>query len=121
MTLEDAPRLSLTQLRTLPSWPKIKSSGEAVVQLEVDGAVVEQKLVLELHDTPFGTRSWIRCPRCGARRMHVYLCNGTLGCRGCHGLLYFEQQLGRCRWKEQIAVPALRAARSRSASTSSRG
>lgn len=110
MTLEDAPRLSLTQLRKLPSWPEIKASGEAVVRLEVDGKVVEQRIGIELKEATFGTRTWLLCPRCGARRAHVYVCSGELGCRGCHRLLYFEQQLGRCHWKSEIAVPALRAA-----------
>jgi len=54
-------------------------------------------------------RRWLRCS-CGAKRRYLYVQNGKVGCRGCLGLLYWEQTaIPRDRWREQVARPALKA------------
>jgi hypothetical protein len=110
MNVEDAPRITISDLRGLPTWPDVKQSKRAVITLELDGAAVAVSLRFDHDETPFGKRAWFRCPVCGARRRHLHVVDSKLGCRGCHKLLYYEQSLGRCRWKNDIAIPALRAA-----------
>lgn len=42
-----------------------------------------------------GARTWLVCPRCNARRRHLYVFNNCLVCRGCTQLRYDGQRRHR--------------------------
>jgi len=111
MVIEDTPRLALAQLKALTFWPRIREAGWVRVRLELDGVDVSARIEIQFDRTPFGARAWLKCPICGSRRVHLYLKENGLGCRGCLRGLYFEQALAASHWKHEIAVPALRAFR----------
>lgn len=62
------------------------------VDQEIDGIGHHQ--TLQLTSTEIGRhggrRWWWRCPRCGRRRMHLYLADGA-SCRSCLGIRYASQ------------------------------
>jgi hypothetical protein len=60
------------------------------VRLNVWGCVVEVSITTTPHHHG-GARRWFACPGCDHRRMVLYLHNGRLACRQCHGLIYASQ------------------------------
>jgi len=59
----------------------------ARVALQIDGAV--QQVEVEHQERRLGgSQAYWRCPRCGALRSHLYVVDGVLACRVCHGLDY---------------------------------
>jgi len=114
MVVETTPRISIRDLRRQPSWPAIRASGAVDVEIEVDGSVVTSRIELLFNFVRFGERPWLKCPCCGSRRSHLFLRDGHVGCRRCFNLLYREQAIPGCRWKREVAVPALRATRQKS-------
>jgi hypothetical protein len=57
------------------------------VRVAIDG--VEQMVMVERQRRPRGGwQAYWRCPRCDARRCHLYVLDGVLMCRVCHGLDY---------------------------------
>lgn len=110
MVVEDAPRLRLEDLRAHPAWPEICEAEAAIVQIRDREAVLKFRVELERDEGR--KRLFFRCPACGTRRRHLFLNDEKgVGCRGCLQLLYHEQALGRCAWKSEVAIPALRAMR----------
>ena len=60
------------------------------VVVVVDGR--EQRLAIVRQDRIHGQEAYWLCPRCGSARMHLFLLNGEIGCRGCFHLSYAVQR-----------------------------
>ena len=110
MTVEDTPRLELSGLRELEAWPALREHGGGKVMLDVGGNAVTFTITLTTDTTSFGQRWWLRCSRCGTRRLHLFVADDAhdLLCRRCLGLLYFEQLLPGNRWRADVGRPGLR-------------
>jgi hypothetical protein len=108
--VEDTPRLSVSQLKALPSWPEIKT--EEHVSISLDGQLVELELTSD--SATYGERWWFVCPqpRCHSRRRHLFLADGELMCRRCGKLQYLEHAWPDSIWRREIGRPVLRAHRS---------
>lgn len=112
-SLEDVPRLCLYQVRALPAWKEALASGKLSLLILDGEATTRVKVELDHDTTPHGARRhWLKCPGCGSRRRHLFWHLGSLRCRACHSLAYYEQTLPRNAWRSAVARPALRAARS---------
>jgi len=108
--IEDVPRLDLQQLRGLPNWIKLRDAGRAQVKVALPGGdkvFVEVTLDREPPAWP-RRRWWLICDGCTSRRRHLYLLRGDLRCRRCHQLLYAQQALPHCSWREEVGLPILR-------------
>ena len=109
-TVETSPRLSLSQLKALDTWPKIVEDESVTITVEVGGAVITTTVSLVFDRSPFGLRPWLSCTECGSRRKDLFVDHGELKCRRCLRLLYYSQRLPDSAWRE-VALPLLRAAR----------
>jgi hypothetical protein len=61
------------------------------VRVVIDG--VEQVVEIVRQDRIHGQEAYWLCPRCSALRWHLYLRDGVLACRVCHGLSYRSQHV----------------------------
>ncbi len=60
------------------------------VRINVWGCVIEAGITTtQCHHG--GTRHWFACPDCDRRCRMLYMRNGRLACRQCHGLIYASQ------------------------------
>lgn len=91
--LEEVPRLAVGDVG--PILAQNGDPGEDItveVDVEIDGHAYQQLLAL----TPTGLGShgghrwWWKCPRCGKRRLHLYLA-GEAACRTCLRIRYSSQ------------------------------
>jgi hypothetical protein len=75
----------------------LRPSRRANVLREGSGAMIDGVLVRLIWDSPMESveRPWFACPDCGRRCRHVYLCDGAIACRRCHGLDYASRHLRR--------------------------
>jgi len=106
--VEDTPRIEIEELWKLSSWEELRHAPR--VTLDLDDGGRRRTLTVELARDESRDRTLLKCPECGAHRKHLYLHDREIACRRCHRLLYFEQSLGQCRWKSEVAIPVLRAA-----------
>jgi len=108
--IEDVPRLELQQLRILPNWNELRMAGGAKVEMALPGGertFVEVTLDREPPAWP-RRRWWLICDCCGSRRRHLYFLHGQLKCRRCHRLLFAQQAMSNCSWRENVGLPVLR-------------
>ena len=105
-TVEEAERISITQLRTLPGWEQVVGNGRGSL-VTPDGVVHEVCLTTDTTPTN-GRRPWLVCPTCGSRRRDLFAADGKLQCRKCTRLLYFAQRLPDSSWRRELAAPILR-------------
>ena len=110
-TVEATPRLSLDQIRELPTWEEIRERGSLHLSIIDNEDEIELMIEIVFDGTPFGMRPWLSCPRCASRRKDLFLLDGDLWCRRCHRLLFYQQTIPNCTWREDVALPLLRAAR----------
>jgi hypothetical protein len=78
--------------RLVANTPKVAAPRHAGIArerltLRIDG--VEQVLEVVRQERHLGgSQAYWCCPRCGALRSHLYVCDGALACRCCHRLSY---------------------------------
>ena len=118
--IEDVPRLNLQQIRALPNWRELRNAGGANVEMALPcGNATVVDVILEREPRGWVRRRWwLICKGCGSRRRHLYLLRGELRCRRCHGLLYHQQTLPHCRWRDEVGIPVLRLWRATKAASS---
>ncbi len=109
--LEDCPRIELAQLRQMPAWSRFKEEGHGSLHIEVDGESRYVEVELTTDEATFGTRHWLSCSSCGAKREHLYLGAGRVACRECLELVYLQHSWPRSRWRDEVGRPAIKAAR----------
>jgi len=91
--IEEVPRIAVGDLGPLIDENEPDGDGVSVdVVVEIDGIAYRQTLALTSTELGRngGKRWWVRCPRCGKRRMHLYLADGV-SCRACLGVMYASQ------------------------------
>lgn len=60
-----------------------------IVRLQgIRGELVDVVPVEHVTDPIYGVRLWLLCPRCGARRRHLYPTRSGVRCRGCGRIRY---------------------------------
>ena len=84
---------------------------EVKLSLEHEGSTFTTTVVLGFDKVNYGRRAWLTCPECGSRRRDLFIDDGELRCRKCAGLLYYYQALPASSWRNEVALPLLRALR----------
>lgn len=75
--------------RALDGGADLPTVRRIVVRDRLEGAEREQRVAVEATaDAVAGWRLWLRCPRCGSRRRHLYPVRAGVRCRGCARLSY---------------------------------
>ncbi len=104
--VEGTERLSISQLKALPQWPRMLEARKATLIID-SGTVHEIDLTTDV--TPGnGLRPWFLCPVCDSRRKHLFMIGGELKCRRCGKLIYYIQRLPDSAFRRDVAVPLLR-------------
>jgi hypothetical protein len=81
------PAIRLVENTQRVAAPPHRGVARETVTVVVDG--VEQELEVVRQDRiNGGQQAYWSCPRCGVLRSHLYVCDGALACRCCHGLDY---------------------------------
>ena len=106
--IEDTQRVSIAQIRALPSWPEIKKEMAATIVVEDVEGQAARLIALTTDRNNIGVRYWFVCPRCRSKRRHLFLTEGELLCRRCAKLLYYVQRLPDSTFRRDVAVPLLR-------------
>ncbi len=108
--IEDVPRLEIWQLRALPNWEQLRDAGGARVEMALADGTKALVAVIFNREPPAWPRRrwWLICDGCGSRRRHLYFHQDELKCRQCHQLLYAQQALPHCSWREEVGLPILR-------------
>jgi hypothetical protein len=93
--VDDAIRIDSSFARDLVRGSVFSADREAVVGMEitVDGASREVEVKVTATDNSGrGWRWWWCCPKCGHRRLYLYVDGAGLSCRRCLGMRYVCQR-----------------------------
>ena len=115
--VETTPRVEIKQLRAQRAWTDFVAAG--AVDLTLGKGKEIHMVRIELDSDPMprgGVRHWLICPRCQARRRHLY-CLGeyqpgermALRCRVCLRLPYLSWSLPDTAWRRKYGLLIMRA------------
>ncbi len=94
------PAITITDLAKSSAWPAIKK--ERVVTVAIDGK--NTRVELATCPSPVGgDLLYLLCRKCHHRRRELFVVDGELACKKCHGLpLHPDHQLSSGRFSQKV-------------------